>query len=147
MALRLAGVLGWFWFVRGYPSEERRWLEEALAKGVDAPADTRAKARLGLGNLALQQSDFNLAQSSCEETLSLYQELGDKKGVARSLMYLGWTAIFQGDEDRAVVYLEESLAAAKDSGDEWSIIYALNALALASQATFDEEGFERAEAL
>src|SRR5215213_4336495 len=31
VALRLGGALSWFWSVRGYQSEGRRWLEEALA--------------------------------------------------------------------------------------------------------------------
>src|SRR5258706_155752 len=30
--LRLAGALGYFWYVRGYHTEGRRWLEEALAR-------------------------------------------------------------------------------------------------------------------
>ena len=146
MALRLAGALGFrFWYVRGHFSEGRGWLEEALAKGVEAPADTRAKARLGLGYLAYQQQDFYPAWASLEEALSLYRELGDKKGVARSLINVGWAAIYEGDEERAMVPLEEGLAAARESGDEWSVIYALNALA--SLATSVGEGFERAEAL
>ena len=31
VALRLGGALCWFWSMRGYHSEGRRWLEEALA--------------------------------------------------------------------------------------------------------------------
>ena len=31
VALRLGGALWWFWSMRGYYSEGRRWLEEALA--------------------------------------------------------------------------------------------------------------------
>src|SRR5215204_6275239 len=33
VALRLGGALGWFWWMRGYYSEGRRWLEDALANG------------------------------------------------------------------------------------------------------------------
>jgi tetratricopeptide (TPR) repeat protein len=72
--------------------------------------------------------------------------LGDKKGIARSLIYLGWAAIFQGEGERATGSFGEGLTAARESGDEWGITFALNGLA--ALATFDdEEGLERAEAL
>jgi hypothetical protein len=48
-ALRLAGALWWFWFVRGYGSEGVRWLERALAQPGCAPPSARAGALHGAG--------------------------------------------------------------------------------------------------
>lgn len=36
-ALRLCGVLQWFWGFRGYCHEGKTWLEKALMIGADAP--------------------------------------------------------------------------------------------------------------
>src|SRR5262249_48302219 len=52
VALRLAGGLGWFWWMRGHFGEGRRWLTLALAAGNDAPAAVRAKAFLYAGVMA-----------------------------------------------------------------------------------------------
>src|SRR3989304_1019049 len=49
--LRLAGALGHFWFVRGYWSEGREWLERTLAK-AGSGGSTRAKALYRAGFIA-----------------------------------------------------------------------------------------------
>jgi predicted ATPase len=50
MALRLAGSLWPFWLMRGYLSEGRRWLEEALA--LDGGRELRTEALNAAGHLA-----------------------------------------------------------------------------------------------
>jgi predicted ATPase len=142
--LRLAAALERFWFLRGPLSEGRGWLEEALAKGSAAPADVRARALLGLGTVAVDQSDFEQAKASCEEALALYRELEDIEGVADSLGMLGWVEMFQGNNDGATALLEEGLAVARESGNDWSLGNALNKLAVIAG---DRGDFERAEAL
>jgi hypothetical protein len=55
--LRLRGALWWFWSMRGYQSEGRRWLEEALAiDGIVLP-EVRAMALAGVGELAFDQGE------------------------------------------------------------------------------------------
>src|SRR5215204_3556721 len=44
LALRIGAVLGEFWYLRGYWSEGRRWLEEALTKSGRTPTAARARA-------------------------------------------------------------------------------------------------------
>lgn len=60
------------------------------------------------------------------EALALYQELEDKKGIVNSLSNLGRIEMFSGAHDLAKPLLEEGLAVARESGDEWTISYALN---------------------
>src|SRR5215204_5645368 len=55
LALRLAGALWRFWWMRGYYDEGRRWLEAALAKDGRASA-ARAKALEAVGWLADDQA-------------------------------------------------------------------------------------------
>jgi predicted ATPase/class 3 adenylate cyclase len=144
LGLRLASALSHFWFVRGFWSEGRGWLEDALAGNAGDPARVRAKALSGLARLAVEQGDYEWGRTSAEEALALYRGLGDEKGVSDSLNDLGWVAMLQGDEERAAALLEESLAAARQSDDAWSIARALNALAILAG---DRDNYERAEAL
>ena len=144
LGLRLANALSYFWFVRGYWSEGRGWLEEALAGNAAALPEARAKALRVLANLEVEQGDYERAETSAEEALALYQGLGDQKGVSDSLGELGWVSLFRGDYERAEAPLEQSLAAARESDDAWSIARALNALAVLVGYRDD---FERAEAL
>jgi non-specific serine/threonine protein kinase len=130
LGLRLANALSYFWFVRGYWSEGRGWLEEALAGNADAPSPARAKVLKMLALLAVEQGDHERAEACAEEALALYRGLGDQKGAADSLCELGWASLYQGDYEQAEALLEESLAAARKSDDAWSIARALNALSV-----------------
>jgi hypothetical protein len=71
VALRLGGALFAFWSVRGYQSEGRRWLEEALAIDGRGSPEVRAMALAGAGTLAIDQGDYDRAQEACEEGLEL----------------------------------------------------------------------------
>jgi predicted ATPase/class 3 adenylate cyclase/Flp pilus assembly protein TadD len=144
LGLRLAGALWYFWSFRGYFSEGRGWLEEAIAGNVKAPPMARARALRGLASLAVDQGDYERAGTSAEEALALYRGLGDDKGVADCLGELGWASIYRGDYERAAALFEEGLAAARESDDAWSIAFALNALSVLAGNRND---FERAEAL
>ena len=54
VALRLGGALWWFWSVRGYHSEGRRWLEAALAIEGRGSPEVRAMALAGVGNAGVE---------------------------------------------------------------------------------------------
>ena len=54
--LRLVGALWWFWYTRGYFSEGRAWLAQALARDdTAAPGEARARALQGAGVLAFAE--------------------------------------------------------------------------------------------
>jgi tetratricopeptide (TPR) repeat protein len=144
LGLRLANALSYFWFVRGYWSEGRGWLEEALAGNAAALPEARAKALRVLASLVVEQGDYARAETAAEEALELYRGLGDQKGVSDSLCELGWAAVYRGDYERAEALLEESLVAARQSDDAWSIARGLNVL---SVLVSDRDDYERAEAL
>ncbi len=54
-ALRIAGPLDRYAYLRGRYHEVRQWMDAAVTSGPDAPAALRAKALLGSGRLALLQ--------------------------------------------------------------------------------------------
>jgi len=123
--LRLAVALGRFWQRRGYLSEGRRWLAQALsrteAEGASgAPAAYRALRARALGwlsRLALFQNDLAAAQPVFEESLALHQELGDSAEVAKVLGDFGMFFEWQSDHGRAQVLVDESLSLYRELGD------------------------------
>ena len=144
LGLRLASALLHFWFLRGYWSEGRAWLEEALAGNTEAPAPARAKALAGLAGLALEQTDYGLGETYAQESLALYRGLGDDKGISDSLAQLGKSSWLRGDFERAEAFMEESVEAARRSDDVRLIVVRLTYLSGYSGNLGD---VERAEAL
>jgi predicted ATPase len=75
LGLRLAGVLGGFWYKHGHLSEGRMWLDRELAEGSAAPAIERATALDQAGWIALYQGDLEPSVALLDESLSLFKEL------------------------------------------------------------------------
>jgi predicted ATPase/uncharacterized protein HemY len=126
--LRLLGALWRFWYVRGYLSEGRRLLEDALAHSSALPATLRATACYRLGILAHDQGDYATARPLFEESLALYRALNDQQGVAATLSTLGLLASNQGDYTQAKDLLNESMRLRQALGDQRGIALALNNL-------------------
>ena len=120
-ALRIAGSLDRFAYLRGRYHEIRQWLDAAVSAYPDAPAGLRAKALLGSGRLALLQCDYAPAVRRLEAALRLYRELGEARGIAGALQVLGSVAREQGRYARAVELHAESLAVAEAAGDRWAV--------------------------
>lgn len=96
IALRIGSALPNFWKSRGYLSEGRRWLEEALKKASDAPPLLRAKALRAAGALAYFQADYEASGAFVADSLALFCQLGDSQGVTASLINLANLANVQG---------------------------------------------------
>ena len=130
--LRLAGALGGFWQVRGHLSEGRQWLGQALARAWGSEGDegamaaARAKAFSVAGLLSNAQSDYAGARALHEESLTLFQQLGDRQGVANSLNSLGNVVGDQGDFAGARALYEESLAIQRQLGNQRGVANSLN---------------------
>ncbi len=118
-AIRLTGALSRFWYIRGYLTEGRRWIELALGKGDSCPAEQRAKALIGAGRLAEDQGDTSQAWLFYQESLELYREFEDPSGIANALNNLGALAAHKGDFEQARLFHEESLALRRKSKDLW----------------------------
>jgi predicted ATPase/DNA-binding SARP family transcriptional activator/DNA-binding CsgD family transcriptional regulator len=108
LGLRLSAALGEFWYMRGYVSEGRRWLEAALAR-EDAPSAVRVRALARVGTMTWQQGDLERAIVLSKEGLALARELGDKASAGAALFNLGAAVMQQGEPERAAAFYEESL--------------------------------------
>jgi predicted ATPase/DNA-binding SARP family transcriptional activator len=131
-ALRIAGPLDRYAYLRGRYHEVRQWMDAAVTADPGAPAALRAKALLGGGRLALLQCDYAPAVRRLEAALRLYRELDDAKGIAGALQVLGSVSREQGRYARAMELHAESLAIAGAAGDRWGVASAHSYLAFAS---------------
>jgi non-specific serine/threonine protein kinase len=126
--LRLATGARRFWTRRGYLTEGRGWLEATLAKAVGADAKARAKALIGVGEVARQQGDLAAARMFYVEALRMSRETMDRRLVAASSRGLGMVAYMEGDIAAARPLFEEALAAFRELGDTGGVASSLNAL-------------------
>ena len=70
------------------------------------------------------------AASMFEQSVALFQEIGDRWGVGWSLLCLGDLALLRGDETRALALLEESLPLCRETGNMHSLAYVLEHLGI-----------------
>jgi predicted ATPase/DNA-binding XRE family transcriptional regulator len=142
--LRLVGALSWFWWMRGYLEEGRRWAEDFLSKPFDDDRPgyrrVRANALYGAGELAFGQGDHARAAQLFEEALALYRGLGDVGGIADVLVELGQVARAQGEHDRAAALSEEGLRLGRELGDSRVVAIALVTLGRVDSHRGDAEG-------
>lgn len=139
-ALRLAAALGRYWQIRGLFREGYDRLTRALeligiigsrdggqpdSAGSLVPPPNRdpclvpeqARAHGWAAFLTAYQGDYLGATRHAEASLALYQQLGDRAGIAAALGTLGIVAKDQGDRDRARALFEESLALYRAESD------------------------------
>jgi predicted ATPase/transcriptional regulator with XRE-family HTH domain len=143
LALRLAGAAHRFWYLRGYFTEARGWLNQALmqdaetadqfahhlsestvsAASTDATAETqrriaaRAKVLLGIGTLAVPQGDFEVGRQALHESLWLYTELDDPAGAAWVLTILAQEALYRADYENMHRLAAEGVEAGRTAHD------------------------------
>ena len=135
LGLRVAASLWDFWVA--YPSEGQGWLDAAQEQCSRTPSGSeapRAKALLASGFLAAFVGQYARSNRLLEESLALYQKLGNRRGAAYALLYRGSNAGVQADYARASSLLEQSLTLLREHTDTYGIAYArlsLGDLALA----------------
>jgi predicted ATPase/DNA-binding CsgD family transcriptional regulator len=132
MALRLGAALWRFWFMRGYLSEGRRWLEGALARSGGAAVRTRLKALGVVAFLVHYQGDYPRAAALAGEALTLARQIGDKRRVVDALNGLAVVARSGGNYAAARTMYRESLALLRDLGDRSGIAFTLTYSGLAA---------------
>lgn len=130
LALRLCSALERFWVVRGYRNEGLTFLERALGGSAGVEPSVRAKALLAAARLSFMQSDYDRGKALARESLALFRELGDKRGIGLSLNRLGIAAWRQADFPTARVLMEEDLALYRELGNPDRIAWSLFALGL-----------------
>lgn len=129
LGLRICAAIWRFWELHNLIGEGRVWLE-AFSKLSSLATAVRGKVLVGAAACAVYQGDFIAAQAHVEEALSIFEQLGNKQGIARALNELGLVASYQGDYSAARHFLQQSLAIKREIGGEWSIANSINNLGL-----------------
>ena len=137
-ALRIAGAANLFWTAGGYSAEGYRWTQEALEQSgrVSAPNGitpeertvARAKALRGLTRLYLSLGDNANAKRVAEESVALYRQTQDQRGLAFALVILAYPLEFLGERTLAEEVLRESNSIARAEGDTYVLCRSLNLL-------------------
>jgi predicted ATPase/class 3 adenylate cyclase len=137
-ALRIAGAANLFWTAGGFSAEGFRWTQKALEEAEKLPLPegvtedqrlvARAKALCGLTRLYLSLGDNASAKRAAEESVALYRQSPDRRGLAFALVVLAYPLEFLGEHAQAEAALQESYSIGRDEGDTYVICRALNRL-------------------
>lgn len=139
LALQLSSDMARFWYLRGYFTEGREWLNRTLENaklvaGIVAEEGfnqgrvkmLEVKALDMAGRLAWTQGDYAVARRAWEAGLALNQTLGDKPRAAHLLNGLAQLALDQLDYEEAIRLYQQSLVLAREVGDKSLIARILN---------------------
>ncbi len=122
------------------------YLEESADVFLELGRKRAAGSVLGFATRApLAQGDTASARRLAERALSLAREPGGARDVVSSALHpLAAVARAEGDDERAVRLLEESLTISVEIGDEGNVVYCLEGLAAIAA---DRDDLERAARL
>jgi ATP/maltotriose-dependent transcriptional regulator MalT len=133
-AAKVGWAMRWFWFVRGFLDEGRRWTERVLASGEALSPSGRAKTLAVAGTLAWAQGAFERAATTLAESSRLARESGDRTVLAWALRMEAFTAVSRGDLARAAILADESYALSNTLGEASGASLSLLAAAHAAGA-------------
>ncbi|MBA2518591.1 MAG: tetratricopeptide repeat protein [Chloroflexia bacterium] len=142
-AMRLGGALYRFWATNGNFDEGTRWLDQILDLQPDAQSAARGHCLLGSGVMAYFRGQYERAESDWEQAKSLFDSLGDVRGVAYSFGNLCLVADAAGDYERATASYEEALALFRTLLDQTYIGFMLHNLGLIAHFQGDQERASR----
>src|SRR6266571_404120 len=129
-ALRLGTALWWFWYAHEHWNEGWNELSRALDRSEGVAAPLRARALWAAGSLAGSLGHVERGEALCQESLALFREIGDTKGMGDATFHLAHVAFARWDLAEARLLFEESLVFLRETGDKTLTAWALNALAL-----------------
>lgn len=120
--LRLAGALGWFWYLGGRLSEGLTFLKQALyqtaSNAASHPAAT-ARALFAAGFFALHLGRGEQAEAWLLQSLKLSKSLRDCQGVAKAAYALTLFHLIEGSIAAAQAQVADLLSFVQTSGDSW----------------------------
>ncbi len=122
LALRFCDIFGNFCGLRGYWTEEQRWLVAVLELPFQ-PAHMALRARVlrRAGHLAYRLRRLNEARVLQEESILASRQVGDNENLAGALSGLAQVLYRQSEFDAAAQAHDESVVAARAAGSKWSL--------------------------
>jgi tetratricopeptide (TPR) repeat protein len=118
LGLRIAVELEQFWVSRD-PFEGARRSAALLDAAVDLPPELHAAALRVYGGTSAVSGEGERAHALNEQSLALYERLGDELGIVALRHRLAVTAFIAGDVPRARSLVEENLVRARALGSAY----------------------------
>jgi tetratricopeptide (TPR) repeat protein len=140
----MAGSLAQFWYMRGYWSEGRDWLEEMRRRGHSRATAGRAKMLLGIGILAWDQDDYRAARPCLEQSRDIYHQLDDSEGYAVSSLVLGSVLGTMGEYTTAEELLKDAQEYHMRAGVPRDTVFCL---VYRARIAFEQEDYATARSL
>ncbi|HTH70250.1 MAG TPA: tetratricopeptide repeat protein [Candidatus Saccharimonadales bacterium] len=119
--LRLAAAVWRFWQQRAHLREGRDWLDRLLA-AEPGSALARGRALTALGGIAWWQADLGAAGAAYEESLRVFESIGDQSNIADALYNLGAIDLVAGRIPASREKLERALATYRKLDDATGIV-------------------------
>jgi predicted ATPase len=129
LAVRMAGSLWRYWWMRGAFSEGARLLEAALNSGSGEATVDRAKALNGAGIMAFSLGDLKRAHDLHLRARDLCIQINSAEELARSLDNLGIVHIVSGDVAEGTRNFLDALESYRRTGDKRGEALSLDHLA------------------
>ena len=137
--LRLAGALGYFWYYRGYLTEGRHWLNQALLTPADRDAPRpRAWALTASGMLANVRGETDYAIALLTESFPWWKQAGDAHGYAIAASQVGGVHVSQGRYDEAAALFIPNTDYFREAGHENLLGHAVFHLGVIAWAQGDD---------
>jgi non-specific serine/threonine protein kinase len=116
---RMAWSMWTYWWSSGHISEGRRWMEEALASEPDLPAVVRARLLFVAATLGQAIGDFEGTWPMIEESRELFEQVGDRQGVAYAVGTGGLIVLGLGRPEKGLALMLESAEIDLELGNKW----------------------------
>jgi predicted ATPase/DNA-binding SARP family transcriptional activator len=120
--LRLVIALSWFWYIRGYYTEGRRWHEQALAASQRAAPLTRAQLMYMASAFFSQQGDCQRAEELSRQSIALLDELDSPWDRGWALSTLGYAFQGIGQAERALACFREAEKVFREENDREGVV-------------------------
>jgi non-specific serine/threonine protein kinase len=117
-ALRLAGPLYWYYWLRGHLREGQRWLEAGLDRKADVAPEVAAKAEMALALTCSFLGEHAKGTAAGMAALAYYEEVDPSPELVWTLVTLGWIAFAVGDLDRADGLADRAAVLAAEVGTQ-----------------------------
>jgi tetratricopeptide (TPR) repeat protein len=124
LCLRLTSALRPYWEWKGYITEGRDRLKAVLGIPLESRVEksviaAHAKALSEMARLLCLQNEQFQAVALAEESIALWQQLDDARGLATALFHRGWPSFALGEFDVAKRIHERGLQVLSSTEDEW----------------------------
>jgi predicted ATPase/DNA-binding XRE family transcriptional regulator len=123
--LRLAAALSAFWDFAGHRREGLSWLERLLGAGGEVDPRARAEALHTAASLAWRVGSYELAAARQRESLAIFRELRDPRGIANATRGMGIALDGQGRYAESLLLFEEAVSLLRELGDREPLASAL----------------------